>query len=68
MVVDYTFLFDMMMTAMMHYSGNEDHFCLCHRHWDFDNLLHLALKDALLKDQVRNSDARSKCGELWMLL
>ena len=44
MVIDYHFLFDMMMTVMMHYNGNEDHFFLCHRHWDLDNLLHLALK------------------------
>ena len=42
MVIDYHFLFDMMMTVMMHYNGNEDHFFLCHRHWDLDNLLHLA--------------------------
>ena len=39
---------DMMMTVvMMHSSGNEDHFFLCHRHWDLDNLLQLALKSAL---------------------
>ena len=47
MVIDYHFLFDMMMTLMMHYNGNEDHLFLCHRHWDLDNLLHLALKNAL---------------------
>ena len=47
-VIDYHFLFDMMMTVMMHYNGNEDNFFLCRRHWDLDNLLHLALKDALL--------------------
>ena len=52
MVIDYHFLFDMMMTVMMHYNGDEDHFFLCHRHWDLDNLLHLALKDALLRDHL----------------
>ena len=52
MVIDYHFLFDMMMTVMMHYSGNEDHFVLCHRHWDLDNLLHLALENALLRDHL----------------
>ena len=44
MVIDYHFLFDMMMAVMMHYNGNEDHFFLCHRHWDLDNLLQQALK------------------------
>ena len=52
MVVDYTFLFDMMMTAMLHYNWNEDHFFLCHRHWGLDNLLYLALKSALLRDHL----------------
>ena len=52
MVIDDHFLFDMMMTVMMHYNGDEDHFFLCHRHWDLDNLLHLALKDALLRDHL----------------
>ena len=52
MVVDYNFLFDMMLTAMMHYSWNEDHFFLCHRHWGLDNLLHVALKNALLRDHL----------------
>merc|ERR1712026_142725 len=46
------FLFDMMMTVMMHYNGDEDNSFLCHRQWDFDNLLHLALKDALLRDHL----------------
>merc|ERR1712079_997113 len=27
-------------------------FFLCHRHWDLDNLLHLALKNALLRDHL----------------
>merc|ERR1712051_130733 len=52
MVIDYHFLFDMMLTVMMHYSWNEDHFFLCHRYWDLDNLLHLALKNALLRDHL----------------
>ena len=52
MVIDDHFLFDMMMTVMMHYSGNEDHFFLCHRHWDLNNLLHLALNNALLRDHL----------------
>ena len=52
MVVDYNFLFDMMLTAMMHYSWNEDHFFLCHRHWGLDDLLHVALKNALLRDHL----------------
>ena len=52
MVIDYHFLFDMMMTVMMHYNGNEDHFFLCHRHWGLDNLLNLALKSTLLRDHL----------------
>merc|ERR1712102_100605 len=40
------------MTVMMHYNGDEGHFFLCHRHSDLDNLLHLALKDTLLRDHL----------------
>ena len=53
MVIDYHVLFDMMMTLMMHYSGNEDHLFLCHRHWD------RTLTIQVRSEQVRSGRVRS---------